>query len=228
MTKKLITLLLGFIILTNLIHTTAYAAPSPDPWIQNKSMWCWASAVKMVALNYHPFMLPADYKPYNQQNGIRQQYSAYDEATQKYTVDPVQEYIVHTFATKEIQQSGHDNVGGNGKNKMTALSALTGAEVNSFGDWQRNLFKSNSIRQKYIDEQLENNKWVIADAFSLSRKAHSYVITNKNPDNSYTMYDPWSGKYLTKSSSEWFEHGFKAEALNNENAIVTMVIYFES
>jgi hypothetical protein len=227
MTKKTTLFILGFIMLTNLINTTAYAAPSPDPWIQNKSMWCWASAVKMVALNYHSFILPSDYKQFNEQIGIRQQYSAYDEATQKYMVDPIQEYIVHTFATKEIEQAGHDNVGGNGKNKMTALSALTGAEVYSFGDWQRNLFKSSSIRQKYIDDQLANNKWVIADAFSLSRKAHSYIITNKNPDNSYTMYDPWSGKYLTKAASEWFENGFKAEALNNETAIVTMVIYIE-
>lgn len=227
MTKKITITLLSIFIFSILIISSISAAPAPDPWIQNKSMWCWAAAVKMVALNYHPLFLPDSYEQSNQQNGIRKTFAAYDESKKEYIVDPVQEYIVHTFAAKEILQAGHDNVGGNGQNKISALSSLTGVKVNSYGDWRRNLLKSKSIREKYIDGKLTANKWIIADAFTLSGKAHSYVITNKNPDDSYTMYDPWTGKYLTKPANEWFEHGFTSEALNNETAYVTIVIYCE-
>ncbi|MET3210457.1 UNVERIFIED_CONTAM: hypothetical protein ABIC26_003417 [Paenibacillus sp. PvR008] len=41
---------------------------------------------------------------------------------------------------------------------------------------------------------------MFAAAYTPSGQGHAYVIVAKSGNNAYTMYDPWTEEYLTKSS----------------------------
>ena len=200
---------IGAILLTaSLTTVSTFAATMPKPWIQNKDYWCWATAAKCVGNNETSFSVPSSYQQVNDQTGLRTEYCGYDSSTGKYIVDTKQEYIVHYCKASDIEEKGHDNLGGSTSNKKNALKLVTGRTTGAYGAYKKNEFSNPTTRATYIDAHLQDGEYVIGDAFHRNNGGHSFVIVAKNDDGTYRIWDPWTNTNTTKTASALFTNGF--------------------
>ncbi len=178
----------------------------PDPYVQNKTNWCWAASAKMVAeydakglnpkISTKPQMLIDT-------EGLREEYcvkTTFNGVT-RYAVDGAQHAIVKKCHNNDL------NTIGSVSDMKTALEYVNPNYENyvSVGEPNSALSPSN---QNLFKSKVQEGGYMVAGFGKIKSGkyfGHVVVITDYNSSTGvYTLYDPWRGAPATVTGDDIF------------------------
>lgn len=189
------------IIVTSTVICLAATVRAPKPDGQNKSLWCWATAAKLVAENNGGAWIDSTAAVLSDTNGLhsgpRDNVPYYGvNANGAYTADGVQRSIV-------MYVKGSDgNLDGVDSDKEAALSYAANSSV-SVGTFGYYLDALSSYDIQSIKDDLASGKYLIGNLYiPATGKGHSVVMKSYNAStDKYRILDPWDRTDTYYSSS---------------------------
>ncbi len=195
---------------------------SPEPYIQNRTNWCWATCAKMVGERYNNRYrrlqtLPRGAVKAVNPAGLRTVYAGID-ADGDYTVDAGQQGIVISVLGSDVNNAGYR------QDTFDAMSYATASDALPQG--LGNYLDGSVLRTAWNDAQavLDEGMYVIGNVYSPGASVgHSLVITGYNfRSGLYTVYDVWDGTTVSVTKRQLLTDGFHS---SYGTAAVTWVYY---
>lgn len=186
---------------------TCFAATARTPKAngQNKSLWCWATAAKVVGEHNGGSWISTTPVVLSNTTGLHSYggtpYYGID-SNGNITADGVQRNIVVYIFGDDGNNSGNDS------NKESALSraAYSSVSVGTFGTY-KNALTSSQIQT--VKNNLANGDYLIGNLNASGFGSHSVVIKSYNSStDKYQILDPWDLTDTTYSSSVFTSENF--------------------
>lgn len=204
------------IIVTSTVICLAATVRAPKPDGQNKNLWCWATAAKLVAENNGGAWIDSTAAVLSDTNGLhsgpRDNVPYYGvNANGAYTADGVQRSIV-------MYVKGSDgNLDGVDSDKEAALSYAANSSV-SVGTFGYFLDALSSYDIQSIKDDLASGKYLIGNLYiPATGKGHSVVMKSYNAStDKYRILDPWDRTDTYYSSSIFSSASFPISTYNGQ------------
>lgn len=187
------------------------------PYIQNHVNWCWATAAKIIGVQYccrnhirpHLSALLGASVIRGDQTGLRPQVCG--ESGGRLTVDAVQLAIVEH--AKDLDYNPEGNLPENDEGKARALRYIITGDPDSYspeivicGHYRASQdMLSTSANQ--IREAMERGNCFIGNYRRQNGLFHSVVLC-PNPEFQIELYDPWDGYKAQYTLTQMFRSGF--------------------
>ena len=192
----------------------------PNTNAQNKTMWCWVAASKMVGVHNGGNGLNSGVDILINTTGLhsfRGNLFFGQNSQLQYTADTGQRQIA-------IAIHGNDeNNSGNTANMTAALQFVTSNEMNVGVKGDGSL---SSLDIDFLNDELAAGRWVVGNVFPETGIGHSVVIQSFDVSNErYTYYDPWTNgvRYFTRN--ELLSNSIRLET-DSENVNRTLTRFF--
>lgn len=179
-------------------ETTSSNVVAPNPDGQNKTLWCWAAAAKMVGVHnrgLNPDITPGatvltDTNNTHSYNG--QEFTGIDEIG-RITADTAQWAIV---VTQSDQKDDGNHAGGDVMiNNALSFVSLEGSVVG-----MKEITTALDPDITFMRTELAAGRWVVGILTSETTSSHAIVIKEYNTaTEEYLIWDPWS------VTEDWFE-----------------------
>ena len=215
-------LIISFCCLLLSLSLTCYALVTPvtpKAYGQNKTLWCWATAAKIVGehngvewINTNPVVL-SNTDGLHSYSGVAF-YGCSETAA--FTADGVQRAIVVYVKGSDANHPGTDS------DKEAALSyaARICNSIDTFGTHSSSL---SSSQIQSIKNDLSNGKYVIGNMEYYSDRGHSVAIKSYNSStDKYRIQDPWDLTDMYYSSNVFSSNTFP---FNGYNCKITWIQY---
>ncbi len=195
---------------------------APEPYIQNRTNWCWATCAKMVGERYNTRYrrlqtLPKGAVKAVNMAGLRAAYVGID-ADGAFTIDAGQQGIVIAVLGGDLNNAGYRQDTFGAMSYATAFDALP----QGLG----NYLDGSVLRAAWNDVQavLDEGMYVIGNVYNTGASVgHSLVITGYNfRSGLYTVYDVWDGTTVSVTKGQLLTDGFHS---SYGTAAVTWVYY---
>ncbi len=195
---------------------------NPEPYIQNRTNWCWATCAKMVGERYNTRYrrlqtLPRGAVRAVNMVGLRPAYAGID-ADGAHTIDAGQQSIVIATLGSDVNNAGYR------QDTFDAMSYATASEALPQG--LGNYLDGSVLRAAWNDVQavLDEGMYVIGNVYNTGASVgHSLVITGYNfRSGLYTVYDVWDGTTVSVTKGQLLSDGFHS---SYGTAAVTWVYY---
>ncbi len=184
------------------VERTNTYTKDPDPYVQNKSKWCWAAAAKKVAENNgdglsNTINTSSQTLTYN--DGLRMPYYGYKSSggTVQFLADKAQRAIVLAVMSKDNNETGSDD---DKENAIEFASANKNLTATHTGKAERSLTDAEINQLNNFLTTEENGEYAIGNLITNdgSGYVHSVVIEKYTPaatrkQDKYLIFDPWNG-----------------------------------
>lgn len=187
---KCIISMLTALLAVSAVSLTAFAERSPQPYGQNKELWCWAAAAKMVAEHNNGLGYSTEPQQLTFEDGLHSHDGLNywgEDANGKKTADGAQRSIVVAVKGDDMNRKGTLT---NMKDALQYAAAYN-VDVGVVGEIGTKLSDGNI---KLLKDEMQCREYVMAGFYDSGyQHGHVDVIMDyRVSDDSYEIFDPWN------------------------------------